>query len=204
MLRGADWKNITGLLRPALLIILVVCAFIFLIMLLPAGKITPPVVMLQPTMSPPATAPLGKVPALLFWLVGFALLATGILICYWILRPPARAPTTLDLVGLEAEKAWQSLLTGLDLKDVIIRCYRQMGLALEKERGLERKDSMTTREFEQLLESAGISHTPIHQLTLLFEAVRYGAWQPNPQDERSAIQCLEAIMLSARQAQETV
>ena len=81
-------------------------------------------------------------------------------------------------MGLEAEKAWQALITGLDLKDVIVKCYRQMSLALEKEQGIERKDFMTTREFENLLEAAGIPHDPIHQLTQLFEAVRYGNWQP--------------------------
>jgi hypothetical protein len=37
-------------------------------------------------------------------------------------------------------------------------------------------------------------------LTQLFEAVRYGNWQPNPVDEQKAIQCLEAIMLYSRQA----
>ena len=90
-------------------------------------------------------------------------------------------------------------MTGLDLKDVIVKCYRQMSLALEKEQGIERKDFMTTREFENLLEAAGIPHDPIHQLTQLFEAVRYGNWQPNPMDEQKAIHCLQAIMLYSRE-----
>jgi hypothetical protein len=104
------------------------------------------------------------------------------------------------MLGLEAEKARQALMTGLDLKDVIVKCYRQMSLALEKEQGIERKDSMTTREFESLLEAAGVPHDPIHQLTQLFEAVRYGNWQPNPMDEQKAIHCLEAIILYSREA----
>jgi hypothetical protein len=74
-----------------------------------------------------------------------------------------------------------------------------MSLALEQEQGIERKDFMTTREFEHLLETAGVPHDPIHQLTRLFEAVRYGNWQPNPVDEQKAIHCLQAIMLYCRE-----
>ena len=152
-----------------------------------------------PTAVPQVTSPLGPVPAVLFWLVGIGLLVSSILLGIWIFAPSARYETTIDLVGLEAEKAWQALKTGLDLKDVIIKCYRQMSLALEKEQGIERKDLMTTREFENLLEAAGVPHDPIHQLTQLFEAVRYGNWQPNPMDEQKAIHCLEAIMLYSRE-----
>jgi hypothetical protein len=140
------------------------------------------------------------VPAPLLWLVGIVLLISSILLAIWIFTPSRRETTTIGLVGLEAEKAWQSLMTGLDLKDVIIKCYRQMSLALEQEQGIEREDFMTTREFENLLEAAGIPHDPIHQLTQLFEAVRYGNWQPNPVDEQKAIQCFQAIMLSSRDA----
>jgi hypothetical protein len=43
---------------------------------------------------------------------------------------------------------------------------------------------MTTGEFENLLETAGLPHDPIHQLTQLFDAVRYGNWKPNPADEQ--------------------
>ena len=85
-------------------------------------------------------------------------------------------------------------MTGQDLKDVIIKCYRQMSMAVEEDRGIERKDYMTTGEFENLLETVGIPHDPIHHLTQLFEAVRYGNWQPNHADELKAINCLEAIM----------
>ncbi len=71
---------------------------------------------------------------------------------------------------------------------------------LEKEQGIERKDFMTTGEFEVLLETAGAPHDPVHQLTQLFEAVRYGNWQPNPMDDQKAIQALEAIMLFSQEA----
>jgi hypothetical protein len=200
MLRGATWKDLTGLIRSILVFSLVVIGFVFLIMLLPRSKISIPVEIPLPTPEPPVTSPLGPVPPLLLWLVGIGLLAACILIGIWVFAPPSNRATTVDLLGLEAEKAWQALQTGLDLKDVIVKCYRQMSLALEKEQGIERKDFMTTREFENLLEAAGVPHDPIHQLTQLFEAVRYGNWQPNPVDEQKAIHCLEAIMLYSREA----
>ena len=114
---------------------------------------------------------------------------------------PGRA-TTIDVLGLEAEKARQKLKTGLGLQAVIIKCYRQMSLALAEEQGIEREDFMTTREFENLLEVIGVPRDPVHQLTQLFEAVRYGNWQPNPIDEQKAIHCLEAIMLYSRAMKE--
>jgi hypothetical protein len=202
VLRGVDWKSLPALLRPLLMISLVICAFIFLILLLPGVPGANPVEIPLPTPTPMATSPLGPIPNWLFWLVGLSLLAVGILIGAWIFIPPTREPAYLDMVALEAEKAWQAIQNGLDLKDVIIKCYRQMSLVMAQERGLERSQSMTTREFEQLLESTGIPHSPTHQLTQLFEAVRYGGWQPNPLDETTAIQCLESIISFARQVKE--
>jgi hypothetical protein len=137
------------------------------------------------------------VPTPLLWLVGSGLFVISVLAGVWIFA--SRPAKPIDLVGSEAEKAWQALQTGSDLKDVIIRCYRQMSLALNKAQGIERKDFMTTGEFESVLEAAGIPHEPIHQLTRLFDAVRYGNWQPNAADEKRAIQCLESIMLYCRE-----
>jgi hypothetical protein len=73
---------------------------------------------------------------------------------------------------------------------------------MKKAQLIELKYFMTTGEFENLLKAAGVPHEPIHQLTRLFDAVRYGNWQPNTADEQKAIQCLESIMLYCRQARE--
>ena len=169
-------------------------------LLLPKSQSSVPLELPPPTYTPPVTSRLGPVPPLLLWLVGIGLLVAIALIGAWLFASPTKRVATIDIVGLEAEKAWQALKTGLDLKDVIAKCYRQMSLAVEKEQGLEREASMTTGEFEDLLEAAGIPHDPIHQLTQLFEAVRYGNWRPNPSDEQKAIDCLEAIMLYSREA----
>lgn len=202
LLKGADWKTLTSFIPSMVVISLMIVGIMFLIMLLPKSSEPVPMELPLPTPTPPVTSPLGPVPPLLVWLVSIGLLVITLLVGSWAFLSASHQTTTVDMLGLEAEKAWQSLKTGLDLKDVIVKCYRQMSLALEKEQGLEREDFMTTREFENLLETAGVPRAPIHQLTQLFEAVRYGNWQPNPLDEQKAIRCLEAIMVYSREARE--
>ncbi len=199
IIRGIGWKNLGSYIQPVMIVGLIAIAIIFLIMLLPKTQGDLATEMPLPTATPLVTSPLGPVPVVLLWLVGIGLLVSSILLAIWIFAPSTRSKTTMDLVGLEAENALQSLKTGLDLKGVIVKCYRQMSLALENEQGIERKDFMTTREFEYLLETAGVPHDPIHQLTHLFEAVRYGNWQPNPLDEQKAIRCLQDIMSYSRE-----
>jgi Domain of unknown function (DUF4129) len=200
--RGMRWKTLGFYLQLILVISVIVGSIIFLITLLPKTQISFSEEMPLPPSAPPATSPLGPVPVVLLWLVGIGLLVGGLLLGIWIFAA-SRRTMTIDLVQLEAEKARQALLSGTDLKEVIVRCYLQMSLALEQEQGIERKDFMTTREFEHLLEAAGIPHDPIHQLTQLFEAVRYGNWQPAPPDEENAINCLEAIVFHCRETKRT-
>ena len=202
LLRGADWKNIAVAARSILFIGMIVCGILLLIMMVPGSESSAPVEIPPQTPEPLVASPLGTVPPVLIWAVGIGLLVMTALVGTWIITT-SRQPKPIDLVGLEAERAWQALKTGLDLKDVIIKCYRQMSLALEKDRGIEREDFMTTGEFENLLETAGLPHDPIHQLTQLFDAARYGNWKPNPADEQKAIQCLEAIMVYSRETRET-
>jgi hypothetical protein len=199
LVRGVSWTGLGSFIQPVMIVGAIVGVILFMIMLLPKGQIDVPVEMPPPVTAPPVTSPLGPVPAVLFWLVGIGLLAGSILLGIWVFAPSSNRETAIDLVGFEAEKAWQALVTGQDLKNVIVKCYRQMSLVFEREQGIERKDFMTTREFEDLLETAGVPHDPIHQLTGLFEAVRYGNWQPNPLDEQKAIHCFQAIMSYCRE-----
>ena len=201
-LRGTRWKDIVSIIGSMLVISLVVGGLLFLILLLPRSEGSIVMEQAVPSPEPPVGPPLGPVPSWLFWVVGFALLAVGILMGIWIFVSASGRATAIDVVGLEAEKAWQELKAGMGLKGVIIKCYRQMSLALENEQGIERKEFMTTGEFENLLEAAGFPYDPLHRLTRLFEAVRYGNWQPGPLDEQDAIDCLEAIMLFSRKAKE--
>jgi hypothetical protein len=201
LIRGAKWGDLTTFIRVMVIVSLIAGILVVLILALPGGRNNESSQGIPlPTPMPLVTAPLGSVPPTLLWLVVIVMLAGVILVGVWMVTAKSRRPSSIDLVGSEAEKAWRALKTGLDLKEVIIQCYRQMSLALEQERGLARKEFMTTGEFENLLEAAGIPHEPIHQLTRLFEAVRYGNWQPNPTDEQKAIQCLEAIISYSRAA----
>jgi hypothetical protein len=77
-----------------------------------------------------------------------------------------------------------------------------MSLALQQEQKIEREAFMTTGEFERLLTARGVPGDPVHQLTQLFEAVRYGRWQPNSIDERRALHCLDAILEYSHEAKQ--
>ena len=199
LLRGATWKSVSESFRFISVAGAIIFGFIFLIMLLPRSGNNIQAEIPMPTPEPLVTSPLGSVPIPLLWLVGIGLFVISVLVGVWIFAS-SHSAGPIDLVGLQAEKAWQALSTGSesDLKDVITRCYREMSRALKKGRGIEREESMTTGEFEYLLEAVGIPHEPIHQLTRLFDAVRYGNWQPGPAEKHEAIQCLEAIMLYCR------
>jgi hypothetical protein len=198
LMKGASWKDIGSYIQSLMIMLLIVGSFFFMMLFLPRSQNSIALETNAPVVAQPIPSPLGPVPPLLVWLIGIVLSVSGILVGIWIFGLSPRQAKTIDLVGLEAEKAWQALKTGLELKDVIVKCYRQMSLALEKEQGIERKEYMTTREFEKLLGAAGVPSEPIHQLTGLFDAVRYGHWQPNPIDEQKAIRSLEAIVYYAR------
>jgi hypothetical protein len=140
--------------------------------------------------------PLGPLNTNLTWLVwvglALGLILLGVRLFFWR-REPDRIP---DAVQREAEQAIRALQTGSDVRSVIVRCYRQMSQELQKERGIQLEETMTARDFERLLEARGIPHDPVHQLTQLFEGARYGYQQPGPEEERKALDCLNAILQS--------
>jgi hypothetical protein len=71
---------------------------------------------------------------------------------------------------------------------------------MEIDRGIERMASMTAREFEELLARGGIPIESVHRLTLLFEKVRYGDFEPSSTDEAEALACLDAIEAYSRES----
>ena len=93
----------------------------------------------------------------------------------------------------EAQQALADLQSGGDLKDTVLRCYREMSQILSEQRGVTRPRDMTPREFEQQLAAVGLRDEHIRQLTRLFERVRYGARQAGEREEREAVACLTAI-----------
>lgn len=199
--RVAGRWNTGSIIRPVIQFLLAAGLFLFLMqMLISNSQNSLPSGLPVPKPAPLIASPLGPVPPWLFWLVGMGALTISILAGVWLFGVSPGRSKTVNRVGREAEKARRALQAGQPLKDVILQCYRDMSRVMEEEQGMGREDSMTTREFEESLGAAGIPRAPLHQLTQLFEAVRYGNWQPDPEDERKAIRSLEAIMAYSREA----
>jgi hypothetical protein len=158
---------------------------------------------LEPEILPPELTrdgpPLGPLPTSLVWLVWIGLVGAVGFFGISAISRAARQTRANDLVELEAEQALRALETGLELKNVIVRCYQQMSLALQKEQGIELEETMTAREFERLLTACGVPYAPVHQLTRLFEGARYGLRPSTPSDEQLAFDCLSAIVQHSRE-----
>lgn len=128
--------------------------------------------------------------------VGLAVLVAGLLVggTWFVWRrfhPPA---SPLKQLAQEAQGALESLQAGVDLKNVVKRCYVQMARVLDAQRGIRRQRQVTPREFERRLEDAGLPGEPVRQLTRLFEDVRYGTRVTGEQEERRAMACLKVIV----------
>jgi VanZ family protein len=120
------------------------------------------------------------------------LIVLGVLWLLWrLLRPK---PDTQALLVREARAALTDLQAGGDLKNVVLRCYARMCQILRQSRNIERRRSMTPREFERHLAEIGLRDEHIQRLTRLFEGVRYGAKPSGRPEEREAIACLTAIV----------
>lgn len=146
----------------------------------------------------PEPTPLGPTPPALTWLVGVGLAILGAFLFYiWLAS--RKKPDQASLIAREIEKARQELLAGMNLDEVIMRCYQHMSLVLQQEAGVERQAYMTPAEFERELVAEGLPQGPVQQLTHLFENVRYGNWTPAPSDERAALDCLNKIISHLRE-----
>ncbi len=139
------------------------------------------------------------------WLVFVATLGVAILITaivgggIWLLMNRRRpAPTPLEQLAQEADSALKVIRSGGDLRNTVLRCYAEMSRVLREQRGIERKEAMTPREFEQYLAETGIPAPYVRQLTRLFEDVRYGSKSLGEQEERQAVLCLTAIVDTCR------
>ena len=150
----------------------------------------------------PQTAPLSGEPFPPFaanptsWLIiaVSAILVGLLLVGIWFFWRRLRAQESpLERLADEAQLALADLQSGSDVKDTVLRCYREMSQILSDQRGVERPRDMTPREFEHQLAAVGLRDEHIRQLTRLFERVRYGARQTGEREEREAVACLSAI-----------
>jgi hypothetical protein len=138
-------------------------------------------------------APIGDPPQTFSIIVTILLLLSVTLLVTWLLYQTLRHPRKGDSIASLTEEALQAIDEENDLSSIIIRCYLQMEKIAREEQGIERAESVTPREFERLLTVKGIPFSPIHQLTALFEKVRYGGKVLDLQDEQKAIDSLFAI-----------
>jgi hypothetical protein len=130
-------------------------------------------------------------------------IATGLLIggfyfFYRMRREKQESAAPLRKMGEEAQSAIDLIQGGGDLRDVIIRSYLEMTRIVQENRNLHRSVSMTPSEFEAYLTGRGLPQDPVHNLTQLFEKVRYGAAKPGYQEESTAIASLTAIVNACR------
>ncbi len=188
--RHVPWKE---MLNPTLFVVVLLVALAAILLSLSNVRIVtaPQEPEILPPAIPQAGPPLGPLPSFLIWLVWAGLAALLVLLAAWLVAGRARRTGAL---AWEAERALRALRAGQDIRNVIVRCYLQMSLVLQKEQGIERAETMTAREFERLLEARGIPHDPVHQLTRLFETARYGFRPSTPDDEQAAVGCLQAIV----------
>jgi hypothetical protein len=106
----------------------------------------------------------------------------------------------LHQVAKEAQTALNELHAGIDLGSTVLDCYQKMVIALSRDRDITRPQDMTPREFVSYLVRSGLPESPIQQLTLLFEHVRYGAKIADTESDRKAVESLEAIVAFCRKS----
>jgi hypothetical protein len=198
-LRSVRWRALAAAAARALVATTVACGALLVFMLFTPRTGRPALEpQLPPVVESPRT-PLGHPPAAVLWLVAAgAVAALGGAAALLARGGPGARRGALDLVGLEAERARAALLAGADALGAIVACYARMAAALTEARGIERPEAMTAREFEGLLGELGLPRGPVHELTRLFEAARYGGRPPTTEQEARAIACLGPIVDACR------
>lgn len=128
----------------------------------------------------------------------FAFIIFEIFVVIWRERR-MRSQNALAVMRYEIQSTLTAIESGDDLHNAITLCYLKMVDAIRQYRQLSRDQDMTPQEFELYLEHYGLPHEPVHRLTRLFERVRYGAAQPDPADEREALESLSLIITACQQ-----
>jgi len=145
--------------------------------------------------APPLPAAVAEPPQWLVIVVTLTIVGTvlGIAWLWWQRRRQAIDFGPAELLAFEAEQAAKTIEAGSDLKDTVLRCYRDMSRVLRDTQNIHRQEAMTPREFEAQLAGIGLSNDHIRRLTRLFESVRYGGNTATEREKREAVDCLNAI-----------
>jgi hypothetical protein len=127
-----------------------------------------------------------------------ALTALG-LFTLWLQRWCARFITDVEAQQQREElaacagRAAEELIRGGRLRDVVLRCYRDMVAILTQQAEVQMAPDMTAREFAARLRVLGLADEPVDVLTALFERVRYGGETLNESERQRAVEALRAI-----------
>lgn len=124
-----------------------------------------------------------------------ALLLVGGIWFFWRRGRPQLAPAAASPPLAEAaQQALADISIGGDVRDAVLRCYREMNRVLAEQRGVQRARAMTPREFADHLRVTGLQDEHIERLTQLFERARYGGRHASERDAQDAVACLSAIV----------
>jgi hypothetical protein len=130
--------------------------------------------------------------------IGILVVGAAGLIWWLFIRKLDTEPYVLKKVAAEAEETLESLLTGKDLRETILLCYRRMTEVAVKNRGIPREASVTPHEFEQILIEKGLPVVSVRDLTHLFEDVRYGDMRADEPERRRATLALRTVIAACR------
>lgn len=117
---------------------------------------------------------------------------------------PVNVDESLTELAQQAQAAIKALRQGQTLKEVVLRCYVDMERVLATTQGIQRRQTMTAREFEQQLIQLGLPAQPVKELTRLFETVRYGLYTPQADDEAQAVDSLTLIVAACEALPSTI
>jgi len=145
--------------------------------------------------TPPVPSAVAEPPQWLVIVVTLAIVAAvlGVAWMLWQRRQQNIRQDPTELLAREARQAAKTLEAGSDLKDTVLRCYRDMSRVLGDSQNIHRQKAVTPREFEMQLADVGVSNDHIQRLTRLFESVRYGGNTATEREKREAVDCLNAI-----------
>ncbi len=148
---------------------------------------------LQPIPEPPRWF----APLVSFLLTLLLLSGAGGLLWWWRRKSSLPPERPLEALAREAQTALDSLDSGEEWADVIVRCYAGMERAVQTEHQVARSVGMTPQEFAAELVALGLPAEPIAALTGLFEATRYGGQTASADQQALAKQSLAAIVATA-------
>lgn len=129
--------------------------------------------------------------------IGSSLLLTGLglfffLKVYPLIKARSEDEDVLGELGKSAGLAVHRLITGDDPRSAILRCYQEMTEIMSQAERIPNYSYFTPREFAAHLRQRGMKDDDVQRLTLIFEAVRYGA-RSGEGFVDEAIACLRSI-----------